>query len=78
MSYSVGEQYIDPKFDPQYKDVKLADALSENDNSEFSRDYTKRTSISFTNVKKNRNTNSTKKPKFYDDKYLQLILHYSY
>ena len=66
MSYSVGEQYIDPKFDPQYQDVKLADALSENDNSEFSRDYTKRTSISFTNVKKNRNPNSTKKPKFYD------------
>jgi len=66
MSYSVVEQYIDPKFDPQYQDVKLADALSENDNSEFSRDYTKRTSISFTNVKKNRNPNSTKKPKFYD------------
>jgi len=66
MSYSIGEQYIDPKFDPQYQDVKLADALSENDNSEFSRDYTKRTSISFTNVKKNRNPNSTKKPKFYD------------
>ncbi len=66
MSYSVGEQYIDPKFDPQYQDVKLADALSENDNSEFSRDYTKRSSISFTNVKKNRNPNSTKKPKFYD------------
>ena len=66
MSYSIGEQYIDPKYDPQYQDVKLADALSENDNSEFSRDYTKRTSISFTNVKKNRNPNSTKKPKFYD------------
>ncbi len=66
MSYSVGETYIDPKYDPQYQDVELADALEENDNSEFSRDYTKRTSISFTNVKKNRNPNSTKKPKFYD------------
>ncbi|WP_298882566.1 cell surface protein SprA [uncultured Polaribacter sp.] len=66
MSYSVGETYIDPKYDPQYQDVELADALGENDNSEFSRDYTKRTSISFTNVKKNRNPNSTKKPKFYD------------
>ncbi|KGL62648.1 gliding motility protein SprA [Polaribacter sp. Hel1_85] len=66
MSYSVGEKYIDPKYDPQYQDVELADALGENDNSEFSRDYTKRTSISFTNVKKNRNPNSTKKPKFYD------------
>ena len=66
MSYSVGEKFIDPKFDPQYQDVKLADALEQNPNSEFSRDYTKRTSISFTNVKKNRNPNSTKKPKFYD------------
>ena len=66
MSYSVGEKFIDPKFDPQYQDVKLEDALGQNPNSEFSRDYTKRTSISFNNVKKNRNPNSTKKPKFYD------------
>ncbi|SDS34212.1 protein involved in gliding motility SprA [Polaribacter sp. KT25b] len=66
MSYSVGEEFIDPKYDPQYQDVTLKDALEQNDNSEFSRDYTKRTSISFINVKKNRNPNSTKKPKFYD------------
>ncbi|MCL7762269.1 cell surface protein SprA [Polaribacter sp. Z014] len=66
MSYSIGELYIDPKYDPQFQDIELADALGENENSEFSRDYTKRTSISFTNVKKNRNPNSTKKPKFYD------------
>ena len=66
MSYSIGEKFIDPKFDPQYQDVVLKDALEQNPNSEFSRDYTKRTSISFINVKKNRNPNSTKKPKFYD------------
>jgi cell surface protein SprA len=66
MSYSIGEQFIDPKFDPQYQDVELADAIEQNPNSEFSRDYTKRTSISFNNVKKNRNPESTKKPKFYD------------
>ena len=66
MSYSVGEKFIDPKFDPQYQDVTLADALEQNPNSEFSRDYTKRTSISFINVKKNRNPNTSKKPKFYD------------
>ncbi|AUC85885.1 cell surface protein SprA [Polaribacter sp. ALD11] len=66
MSYSIGEKFIDPKFDPQYQDVTLEDALEQNPNSEFSRDYTKRTSISFINVKKNRNPNSTKKPKFYD------------
>ena len=66
MNYSVGEKFIDPKFDPQYQDVLLKDAIQQNPNSEFSRDYTKRTSISFNNVKKNRNPNSTKKPKFYD------------
>ena len=66
MTYSVGEKFIDPKFDPQYQDVLLEDAIDENPNSEFSRDYTKRTSISFVNVKKNRNPNSTKKPRFYD------------
>ncbi|UAM96981.1 cell surface protein SprA [Polaribacter litorisediminis] len=66
MSYSVGEKFIDPKFDPQYQDVTLQDALEQNPNSEFSRDYTKRTSISFINVKKNRSPNTTKKPKFYD------------
>ena len=66
MSYSIGEQFIDPKFDPQYQDVELSDAEAQNPNSEFSRDYTKRTSISFNNVKKNRNPTSTKKPQFYD------------
>ncbi|MGJ8743330.1 cell surface protein SprA [Polaribacter sp.] len=66
MSYSTGEKFIDPQYDPQYQDVKLEDALEQNSNSEFSRDYTKRTSISFINVKKNRNPNTTKKPKFYD------------
>ncbi|WP_088324203.1 cell surface protein SprA [Polaribacter tangerinus] len=66
MSYSIGEKFIDPKFDPQYQDVTLKEALGENPNSEFSRDYTKRTSISFMNVKKNRNPNSIKKPAFYD------------
>ncbi|WP_299015396.1 cell surface protein SprA [uncultured Polaribacter sp.] len=66
MSYSIGEKFIDPKFDPQFQDVTLAEAIDQNPNSEFSRDYTKRTSISFINVKKNRNPNSTRKPAFYD------------
>ncbi|WP_299059341.1 cell surface protein SprA [uncultured Polaribacter sp.] len=79
MSYSVGERFIDPKFDPQTQDVKFAEAKSfhENrpageerdqdlENINNAQDYTKRTSISFINVKKNRNPNSTKKPRFYD------------
>ena len=79
MSYSVGEKFIDPKFDPRYQDVQLADVKTyvnnltsgaekdkALDNIANAQDYTKRTSISFTNVKKNRNPNSSKKPRFYD------------
>lgn len=66
MNYSIGEKFIDPKFDPQYQDVELSEAAQSNPNSQFSRDYTKRKSISFVNVKKNRSPNSDKKPKFYD------------
>ncbi|WP_298782285.1 cell surface protein SprA [uncultured Polaribacter sp.] len=70
MSYSIGEKFIDPKYDPKYQDVTLQEAINADLpdalDPESSRDYTKRTSISFTNVKKNRNPNSTKKPKFYD------------
>ena len=79
MSYSVGEKFVDPKYDPQYQDVEYSVAKSflesqpqstERDkaieNINNSQDYTRRTSISFINVKKNRNPNSTKKPKFYD------------
>ena len=66
MSYSYGEEFRDPKYDPQFQDVKLADALDKNPNSKNSQDYTRRKSISFINVKKNKNPKSKKKPKFYD------------
>ncbi|NVK52906.1 MAG: cell surface protein SprA [Flavobacteriaceae bacterium] len=66
MSYSIGEEFRDPKFDPQYQDVKFADAKDANPNSKNAQDYTLRKSISFNNVKKNRNPQSVKKPKPYD------------
>ena len=66
MSYSYGEEFRDPKYDPQFQDVKLADALDKNPNSKNAQDYTRRKSISFINVKKNKNPKSKKKPKFYD------------
>ena len=72
MNYSVGEQFIDPKFDPQYQDIELADVEAANlpssipRETDVSRNYTKRSSISFINVRKNRNPESSKKPKFYD------------
>jgi cell surface protein SprA len=66
MSYSIGEEFRDPKYDPQYQDVKFAEAKEVNPNSANAQDYTLRKSISFNNVKKNRNPASTKKPKPYD------------
>ena len=66
MSYSVGEEFRDPKYDPQYQDVKFADAVEVNPNSKNSQDYTLRKSISFNNVRKNRNPETTKKPQIYD------------
>ena len=78
MNYSVGETFIDPKFDPQYQDIELSEVeaveLPSNlpRGTEVSRDYTKRKSISFINVRKNRNPESTKKPKFYDVENLSL------
>lgn len=66
MSYSIGEEFKDPKYDPQYQDVKFADAKNVNPNSKNSQNYTLRKSISFNNVRKNRNPKSTKKPRVYD------------
>ncbi len=66
MSYSIGEEFRDPKYDVQYQDVKFADAKKVNTNSKNAQDYTLRKSISFTNVKKNRNPESKRKPKLYD------------
>lgn len=72
MNYSIGEEFRDPKYDPQYQDVTLRDVEAANlpggtpRGTDVSRDYTKRRSISFINVKKNRSPGSTKKPRFYD------------
>jgi len=82
MNYSVSEKFIDPKYDPSYQDATVEQALATGDdqvieNSQNSRDYTKRKSISFINVKKNRNTASKKKPKFYDVENISASYSYS-
>lgn len=77
MNYSIGEQFIDPKFDPQYQDVELKEAVSVNPNSQFSRDYTKRRSISFVNVRKTRNSSTDKKPKPYDPENFSVTYSYN-
>ncbi|MEI6864519.1 cell surface protein SprA [Flavicella sp.] len=66
MSYSVSEEISDPKYDPQYQDVVFEDAEGINDNSDYARDYTKRTSISFINVRKERVGELKKVPMPYD------------
>lgn len=66
VNYSVAEEIHDPKFDPQYQDVRFEDTNDENSpNRNNSRDQTKRTSFSVINVRKER-TNSEKKQHFYD------------
>ena len=62
---SQSEEVSDPKYDPQYQDVLFEDAKNINPNSNKSRDYTKRRSISLLNVRKNRSPENTKKQQFY-------------
>lgn len=70
-NYGQSEEIITPKFDQQYKDIKLQDRLDAAQSSEErkqiltqSEDYTKRQSINLIGVRKNRTTE--KKPHFYD------------
>ncbi len=81
MSYTYGEEFKDPKYNPQYKDVEQAAALNSGSdivrkNAKNAQDYTRRKGISFINVKKNRNPESKKTPKFYDVE--NLALSYSF
>ncbi|MFT4642234.1 MAG: cell surface protein SprA [Candidatus Azotimanducaceae bacterium] len=67
LNYSISEEVRDPKYDPQFQDVLFDEAKDINPNSDKSRDYTKRKSISLINVRKERsNTNPDKKQRFYD------------
>ena len=80
-NYGQSEELITPEFDQQYKDVKLQnrlDAASSNAEKEAireqSEDYTKRQSINFIGVRKQRTGEA--KPKFYDVE--NLTLNYSF
>ncbi|WP_193316034.1 T9SS outer membrane translocon Sov/SprA [Flavicella marina] len=66
LSYSISEEFKDPKYDPKFQDVKFEDAEEINENSSSARDYTKRSSISLINVRKERVGELKKKPKPYD------------
>jgi len=80
-NYGQSEEVITPKYDQFYKDLTL-DSRLEAANSDAERDeikqqsedYTKRQSINFIGVRKNRTTD--KKPRFYDVE--NVTLNYSY
>ncbi|MDB9961732.1 cell surface protein SprA, partial [Oceanihabitans sp.] len=80
-NYGQGEEIITPKYDQLYKDIELDTRLDAAENNEErntiqeqSEDYTKRKSINFIGVRKNRTTDKT--PRFYDVE--NLTLNYSY
>ena len=64
-NYGITEQLITPEFDPVYDDLELDDRIAAADTpaeaeaiEEQAEDYTKRTSINFIGVRKNRNENA--------------------
>ena len=71
-NYGVGEEVITPKYDPEFDDIELQDRL-DNTTDEDAKDaireqsinYTKRKSINFIGVRKNR-TGESSKPMPYD------------
>ncbi|TJY32536.1 T9SS outer membrane translocon Sov/SprA [Pontimicrobium aquaticum] len=80
-NYGQSEELVTPEYDQQYKDIKLQDRLdAATTNAEKetikkqSEDYTKRQSINFIGVRKQRTGEA--KPKFYDVE--NLTLNYSY
>ncbi|MCX2681802.1 cell surface protein SprA [Galbibacter sp. EGI 63066] len=71
MNYSISEELITPEFDPLYQDIKLDDRLDaassqaeEDQIRKQAEDYTKRKSINFIGVRKNRS--EEQKPRVYD------------
>lgn len=70
-NYGISEQLVTPEFDPVYDDLKLDDRIATADTAqeadeirEQAEDYTKRTSINFIGVRKNRGDDA--EANFYD------------
>ncbi len=66
LSYSISEEFKSPKYDPQFQDVLFEQAKEINKNSQGAQDYTKRKSINFINVRKERVGKLKKAPMPYD------------
>ncbi|MEI7597100.1 MAG: cell surface protein SprA [Bacteroidota bacterium] len=72
LHFDFSEAFSNPEYYPMDPDVKYTDAINSFENKadrdsvkHISQDYTKRKSINFVNVKKNK-TNTSSKPKIYD------------
>ncbi|MCK4562289.1 MAG: cell surface protein SprA, partial [Flavobacteriaceae bacterium] len=62
VNFSITEEFRDPKYDPQFQDVLFDNG---NTNNNLARDYTKRRSLNFINIRKNK-VQYDRKPHFYD------------
>ncbi len=81
-NYGLGEELITPEYDQQFRDIKLSSRIEQAVNQSEkdailrrSEDYTKRKSINFIGVSKQRNDNQNT-PRFYDLE--NLTFNYSY
>ena len=81
-NYGQGEELITPEYDQQFRDIKLSSRIESAENQSEknailrqSEDYTKRKSINFIGVSKQRNNNE-RTPRFYDLE--NLTFNYSY
>lgn len=85
MFFNYAEQFINPQYNPLDPDVTLKQALKAAPNNEVKdsitkavQDYTKRKSINFTNVRKNKTEKDSKKdPKPYDIENLNMSYAYN-
>ena len=82
LNYGQGEEYITPEFDQQFRDITLSSRIDQAESQQEkeailnqSEDYTKRKSINFIGINKQR-TNEEITPRFYDIE--NLTLNYSY
>ncbi len=72
MFYGYSEQIINPQFDPLSPDLELSSTTSnltakqKRDTLKRSQDYTRRKSINFTNIRKEKSVTSTKPDRFYN------------
>jgi cell surface protein SprA len=80
-NYAIGEEFITPKYDPYYQDIELkqllditTDPTEKKNIKDRAIDYTKRKSINFIGVKKERG--EKQKPHFYDPE--NVTLSYTY